>query len=175
MDRPASLLLKLVYCLTVLGAALLVGLSSWSGMRMALGANPLGLILALGPLLFTAIALHRIYLVMRRPGTLDTPPVGGAPAALRSLGIAFIYLGALAVVLSIASKPLMNMLGMGSGGAGFALAMVWMWMGLAGGLGLLGVLVFEYSRLLAFEAQRAVPTDEGRPIPKAMLVPSRRR
>ena len=176
MDRPASFLLKLLYCLTVLGAGLLVGLSSWAGVRLSLSASPVALVLALGPLLFMAIALHRVYLVVRGPGTLDAPPATGIPSALRSFGIALIYLGAVAALLNFASKPLMSTLVKGPGGAGFALALVGIWVMLAAGLGLFGVLLFEYSRLLAFEAQRRdTPTDERRPIPAAMLVPARRR
>ena len=176
MDRPASFLLKFLYCLTVLGAGLLVGLSSWAGVRLSLSASPVALVLALGPLLFMAIAPHRVYLVVRGPGTLDAPRVAGIPSALRSFGIALIYLGAVAALLNFAAKPLMGMLARGSGGAGFALALVAIWVMLAAGLGLFGVILFEYSRLLAFEAQRRTPpTDERRPIPAAMLVPARRR
>ena len=176
LDRPASFLLKLLYCLTVLGTALLIGFSGSGWVLVGARASPATLILALGPLLFLAMALHRIYCVARVPGTLDAPPMAGMAAALRPIGVAFIYLGALAVLLSFASKPLMQMLMKGQGSPGIAFALIGVWLAVAAGLGVFGLLVFEYSRLLAFEAQRdRTAVDAAAPIPAAMLVPSRRR
>ena len=176
MDRPASFLLKLLYCLIVLGAALMVGFSSSGWMLVSARASPAVLLLALGPLLLLAIALHRIWRVARVRGTLDAPPMAGLAAALRSIGVALIYLGAIAGLLSFASKPLMQMMVKGQAHAGIAFALIGLWLMVAAGLGVLGVFVFEYSRLLAFEAQRGrVAVDERPPIPAAMLVPSRRR
>lgn len=176
MDRPASFLLKLLYCLIVLGAALMVGVSSSGWVLVSARASPAVLILALGPLLFLAIGLHRVYRVARVRGTLDAPPMAGLAAALRSIGVAFIYLGAVAGLLSFASKPLMQMMAKGQAHAGIAFALISIWLTVAAGLGLLGVLVFEYSRLLGFEAQRGAAASNAQPpIPAAMLVPSRRR
>ena len=171
MDRPASFLLKLLYALIVLGTALMVGFSSSGWMMISARASPAALILALGPLLFLAIALHRVYRVARFRGTLDAPPMAGLAAALRSIGVALIYLGALAGLLSFASKPLMQMMMKGQSHAGIAFALIGIWLTVAAGLGLLGVLVFEYSRLLAFETQRGAGAVEERPpIPAAMCV-----
>jgi hypothetical protein len=77
--------------------------------------------------------------------------------------------------LSLFSKPLLGMLTRTPGDTG-ALMLLSIWLPLAAGLAVFGVMVFEYSRLLAFEAaRRGAGTGEHPAIPKAMLVPSRRR
>jgi len=175
LDRPASIPLKVFYCLTVLAAALLIGLSSSGWVQMGLRASPVMLVLALPPLLLIALAFHRIYGVVRWRGTLDSPPVSGVAALARTVGVALIYLGAMAGLLSLFSKPILRMLVRTPNDAG-AFMLLGIWLPLAAGLGMFGILVFEYGRLLAFEAaRRSAGIDESTAIPKAMLVPSRRR
>ena len=77
--------------------------------------------------------------------------------------------------MSLFSKPLLGVLTRTPGDTG-ALMLLSIWLPLAAGLAVFGVMVFEYSRLLAFEAaRRGAGTEEHPAIPKAMLVPSRRR
>ena len=138
-------------------------------------ASPVTLLFALPPLLLMALAFHRIYLVLRWPGTLDSPPASGVAAITRTVGVGLVYLGAMAGLLSLFSKPILKMLIRTPSDTG-ALMLLSIWLPLVAGLGVFGVMVFEYSRLLAFEAARRGAATEERPaIPKGMLVPSRRR
>jgi hypothetical protein len=175
LDRPASIPLKVVYCLSVLATALLIGMSSSGWVQMGLRASPVTLLLALPPLMLMVFAFHRIYQVLRWPGTLDSPLASGLAGFARTVGVGLVYLGALAGLLSLFSKPLLRLLMRTPNDSG-ALVLLSIWLPLAAGLGVFGVMVFEYGRLLAFEAARRRAGTEERPaIPKAMLVPSRRR
>ena len=175
LDRPASIPLKVFYCLTVLATALLIGVSSSGWVQMGLRASLAALLLAVPPLLLMALAFHRVYGVVHWRGTLDSPPLSGVAALARTLGVALIYLGAMAGLLSLFSKPILRMLVRTPSDAG-AFMLLGIWLPLAAGLGMFGILVFEYGRLIAFEAaRRSAGLDEPAAIPKAMLVPTRRR
>jgi hypothetical protein len=137
--------LKLVYCLVVLAAAILVGLSSSGWVQMGWRASPAALILGLPPLLLMALALHRVYLVVRWPRTLDSPPASGVAAVARSIGIALVYLGGLAALLSLFSKPILQMLMRSTPGDTGAFMLLGIGLPMAAGLALFGILVFEYT------------------------------
>jgi len=175
LDRPASIPLKIVNGFAVLATALMVGLSSSGWVQMGMRASPATLLLALPPLLLMVFAFHRLYQVVRWPRTLDSPPVSGIAALARTVGVGLVYLGGIAGLLSLFAKPILRMLTRTPGDNG-TLMLLSIWLPLAAGLAVFGVMVFEYSRLLAFEAaRRGAGTDERPAIPKAMLVPARRR
>ena len=151
MNRPASFSLKIFYCLTVLSIIVPFGLASSGWVRVSTGGSLLGLIPFVGPLLFLALGLYRVFLVARLPGTLDSPPVAGVAAVLRAIGVFCVYAGALAGILNWLSRPLMRMLVTKPSETGVEFYVVGAYLALAGGVGVLGVLLFEFSRLLAYE------------------------
>ncbi len=154
MRYAASAPLRWVYSLVVLSAVLPVGLaaSSWVGLaRGSVGA--LAGLPVLGPLLFLALGLYRIYLVARVPGTLSFPQVRGFPSALRRVGIFALYAGAVIAILNWFAGPLMRMFMTQRTESGVEFFVAGMYLSMLGGIGVLGLVVFELSRLIGFERQ----------------------
>ena len=150
MNQQASASLKISYCLVLLGAILPFGLAKSGWVGMATGGG-LGVVPFVGPLVFLALGLYRVYLVARVPGVLDSPPVAGLVTALRAIGTFCIYVGVVVSILSWISGPLMRLLFQRRTESGAEYFVVGLYLALAAGIGILGLLLFEFSRLLAFE------------------------
>ncbi|MEP7057950.1 MAG: hypothetical protein ABI809_09300 [Caldimonas sp.] len=150
MTRGPTFLFKLSYCLVVLGAVVPFGLakSSWVGMAMGGGLFALPLI---GPIFFLILGLYRIYLVARRGGTLSSPAVPGLLAVLQSIGRFCIYVGACVTIAGWLAGPLMHLFMTRRTESGAEFFVVGIYLALVGGVGVLGLLLFEFSRLVAFE------------------------
>ena len=154
MNRQASFLFKLFYCVAVLGTIVPIGLASSGWVRASTGASLVGLVPFAGPMLFLALGLYRVFLVARVPGTLDSPSVVGVAAVLRAIGVFCIYAGAVVAILNWISRPLMRLLIARPSETGVEFYVVGIYLALAGGVGVLGLLLFEFSRLLGFERAR---------------------
>lgn len=161
MNRPASFWLKLFYCLTVLSAIVPIGLASSGWVRASTGGGFVSVVPFVGPLLLLALGLYRVFLVARVPGTLDSPPVAGVSALLRAIGVFCIYAGGLVGILNWVSRPLMHLLITKPSETGVEFYVVGVYLALAGGVVVLGLLLFEFSRLLAFERHAREMTGRG--------------
>ncbi|HYD63286.1 MAG TPA: hypothetical protein VEC35_23220 [Noviherbaspirillum sp.] len=151
MHHQPSFALKFSYCLVILGTVVPVGLANSGWVALATGATPMGMIPFLGPILLLALGLYRIYLVWRMKGTLDSPPLSGGIAALRAIGVFCIHLGAVITIAAWSAGPLMRLLIKQQTESGAEFFVVGVYLSLVAGIGLLGFLLFEFSRLVAFE------------------------
>src|SRR5579862_6734399 len=108
MNHPESLLLRWVYCLTILAAVLPIGLASSGWVGLTVGISPLQAVPIIGPLVFIALGIYRVVLVTRVPGTLDSYVVSGAATRLRKIGMFCLYVGAVVGILNWLSGPVMK-------------------------------------------------------------------
>jgi hypothetical protein len=127
------------------------GLAASGWVALAKGPNLFSAVPFIGPLLLVALGVFRVYLVARYPSTLSSPGVSGIAAVLRALGQAAIYIGVVATVLSWGARPLMRALMTSRTESGAEFFVVGLYLSLVAGIGMLGLLMFEFSRLLAFE------------------------
>jgi hypothetical protein len=104
------------------------------------------------------LAIYRIALVLKRASTLAAPPATGVAKVLRVLGIVMLVFGAFVFALNLAAGPLMHRFMSSHTESGAEYFVVGTYLALLGGVGSFGLLLFEFSRLLAFEAasRRAV-------------------
>ncbi len=157
MNLKAHTSLKVAYCLVLLSAILPFGLAKSGWVTLATGG--FGSVAFIGPLVFFALGLYRVFLVARVPGVLDSQATAGIATLLRTLGQVLLYVGALIAVLEWISGPLMHAFIQRRSDSGVEYFVVGMYLRMAGGLGVLGLLFFEFSRLRAFErkARQALP------------------
>lgn len=154
MKAAASVPLKWAYCLVLLFAVLPLGLAGSSWVALARGGIGYSLpLLSVLPML--VLAVYRVYLVVRMPGALSSYPAAGFGRALRALGVFAIYLGAAVSIASLAAGPLMRALMTSHTESGAEYFVVGLYLSLLGGIGTLGLLCYELSRLIAFERHAA--------------------
>ncbi len=153
MIYQASSFLKVSYRLVLLGAILPFGLSKSSWVSLITGHGIFSIIPYAWQLVFLVVGVYRIYLVTRFKGTLDALPVSGIAATLRSLGVFCLYIGAIITLLNWFSGPLMHMFMTHRTESGAEFVVIGWYLSLVTGIGYLGLLLFEFSRLLAFERQ----------------------
>jgi hypothetical protein len=155
MIHRASWLLKGVYSLTILSAVLPIGLSASGWVAATLGgSNSLfGVLPVLGPLVFLLVGLYRIWTVARLSGTLNSYETSGVPKMLRSIGIVALYVGALVAIANWVARPVIRMLVTSPSESGVEFYVVGVYLAVAAGIGTLGLVFFELSRLLSFEAE----------------------
>jgi hypothetical protein len=156
MKAAAPISLKLAYCLVLLFAVLPLGLAGSSWVALARGRIGAPLLL-IGILPMLVLGLYRIYLVARVPGTLSSYPPAGFARPLRALGVFAIYLGALVSVATPLAGPLMRDLMKSHTESLAEYFVVEVYLSMLGGVGTLGLLCYELSRLVAFE--RHVPSN----------------
>jgi len=135
---------RIAYCLVILGAILPFGVapSRWVAHARGLSST----MPFIDPVLLAALGIFRVYLVAHFPATLSSLPASGVAAALRMLGLIGIYIGVVATILSLMHTFLTSRT---ESGAEFFMAGVYL--SLIGSSGLLGIFLFEFSRLLSFE------------------------
>jgi hypothetical protein len=150
MKTPAPTLLKWAYCLVLLYAVHRLGLAGSSWVALARGeiGDSLPLI---GVLPMLTLAVYRIYLVARVPGTLSSYPATGFAGVLRRLGVFGLYVGATGSIASLAAGPLMRALMTSHTESGAEYFVVGMYLSMLVGVGKFGLLCYELSRLTAFE------------------------
>jgi len=149
MNLKAHTSLKIAYSLVLLGAIVPFGLarSGW----VALATGGFASAPFIGPLALLALGLYRVFLVARVPGLLDSQATVGIETLLRMLGQFLLYVGAVVAVLGWISGPLMHAFIQRRTDSGAEFLVVGVYLGMAGGLGILGLIFFEFSRLRAFE------------------------
>ncbi|WP_157268443.1 hypothetical protein [Azohydromonas aeria] len=157
MHQPASLPLRWLYCLALVSVILPFGMSGW--VAMSVGGGPLQSLPFVGPLLFLGLGVWRIGLVIRHRDTLDAFVDGPAVTALRRLGIGCMAFGAVHLALRLTTAPLIHSLTTHRSESGVEFYVAGLFLALLGGAAALGLLLFEFSRLLGFErrARRAAP------------------
>lgn len=155
MKTAAPNSLRWAYCLVLLFTLLPLGLagSSWVALARG-GAGVLFPLLGVLPVLL--LAPYRIYLVAREPSTLSAYPATGFARALRRLGAFAIYLGALVSIANVVAGPLMRLLMKNHTESGAEYFVVGVYLSMLGGIGTLGLLCYELSRLTAFEQHDAL-------------------
>ena len=151
MLKNPSVLFRFAYCLVVLGAMLPFGVAASGWVALAKGPSLVGAVPFVGPLLLLALGGFRVYLVARFPTTLSSPPISGVAVLVRVVGLIAIYVGVVATVLSWVARPLMRTFMTSRTESGAEFFVVGLYLSLLAGVGLLGLLMFEFSRLLAFE------------------------
>jgi hypothetical protein len=151
MNTRTSLPLKISYGLVLLSMVLPFGLAKSGWVGLATGGGALGIVPFVGPLVFLVLGIYRIYLVARIPGVLDSPSAKGFVSAMRAISAFLLYVGAVISVLSWAARPLMRAFMTTRTESGAEYFAVGLYLAMAGGIGVLGLFLFEFSRLLAFE------------------------
>lgn len=153
MKTEASRALKWLYCLSLIAAVIPLGLfgaAGWVG--LATGGGMLG-----GSIVVLAIMLslfvYRIVLVVRRPHTLDAFIPSTRIKIMRYFGIFLMIVGLIGALAVVFIKPLaLSVFGQpaDSGVAFFVIGVIAYFVSSSG---VLGLLLFEASRLFGFEAQ----------------------
>ena len=141
--------LKVAYSLVILSAVLPIGLASSGWVSLATGAS--GGVPILGQIVRLLLGLYRVFLVAKVPGTLDAPEIAGLAVALRGIGIFLLVVGSIFAALNLVSRPLLMAVPSSYRSAAPIFFVAGMYLAVLSGLGLLGLTLFEFSRLLGFE------------------------
>jgi hypothetical protein len=150
---------KVAYCLAILTTVLPVSLARLNFGNLTMGLGSAGLVFLL-PLLFKiSVGIYRVFLVAKIKGTLNSFTVTGFAKVLRKIGVFCIYVGAAVGVYSWLSFLM--------GDEKLISAIQWgLFLGLyitsitGMGFAMIGVFLFELSRLVAFE-NNAKTTDDN--------------
>jgi hypothetical protein len=142
--------LKWSYVMVVLSAILPIGLANSGWVSLATGGPSLG-----GRLFWSiaiiAIGLYRVFLVLKLPGTLDAPEMKGFCKVVRKIGVFLLVLGAFIGGVNIISIPVLLAVEFRHTSDAPVFFIVGVLLSKFIGLGLLGLTMFELSRLLGFE------------------------
>lgn len=157
MYLTASRSLKIAYAIVVLAAVVPIGLASSGWVALATGRGGAA-IPYIGPILFLVLGIYRVATVYRNPQALHSYPVKGFVNVLRKIGVFALYFGALVGVLNLVSRPLMAALITHRSENGIELFVVGIYLAMLGGIGFLGLITFELSRLLGFEEHSRAQT-----------------
>lgn len=150
-QQHASLPLRVVYCLVLAAAIVPVGTAESGWISAAIGGAGLGIVPSFGPMVFIALAVYRIFLVARYWQTLATPrSTGWLLRTIRFCGIALLYVGALASLVTWLALPLLKWWVPERTEAGIEFYTE-LFLYLGAGIGMLGLALFEFSRMRAFE------------------------
>ncbi len=159
MELPASRSLKIAYALTILAAVVPIGIAKSGWVALATGSGAMGFLL-LGPLLMLLVGVYRLITIFRNPAALSSYAVVGIANLLRKLGIFVIYVGAIVGVIGWVSGPLMAAFMKHRSENGVEFFVVGTYLALLGGIGMIGIFSFEFSRLLGMENHFREQPDE---------------
>jgi hypothetical protein len=152
-QQQASRVLRIAYCLVLVAAMVPVGMAESGWIGAVIGGTGLGIVPSFGPTVFIALALYRITLVARHWQILAAPRAAGwFPRAMRMCGVALIHQGALAALVTWLALPLLKWFVPERTESGIEFYTE-LFLYLGAGLGMLGLALFEFSRLLAFERE----------------------
>jgi hypothetical protein len=150
LPQQASKTIRWIYCLALLGAILPFGMSGW--VAATLGPSPTLFALPyLGPVLFLAFGVWRIYGVARDPDLLDTYGQSRLLKILRGFGIFLMVLAVLSLVLRFSAGPIVRSFVPQRSENGIEYYIFGVYLGILAGTGASGIVLFELSRLLGFE------------------------
>ena len=152
---------RLIYCLALAGlVAGQLGRSSW--VSLAIGG---GLIGWLGPMIFSLIAcglIYRIYLVLRYIGTLRARKPNIFGTLFRGLGVLVMTGGAMGTVAVFFVKPLTLLLLKSPGENGIGYFVVGLYAVAISGVGWIGCVLFEVSRVMGKRSTSNLPGKTNR-------------
>jgi hypothetical protein len=104
--------------------------------------------------LFLGLGIWRIWVVAADRSALESPQTEGVLLAARLVGVLFLYLGTLVFVLNVIGRPLIRALITRPSEDGVEFYVAGMYLAMFAGIGTIGLLLFEYSRLRSFERER---------------------
>ena len=142
--------LKVAYVIVVLAAVIPIGLASSGWVALATGHGGAA-IPYIGPIMFLVLGIYRVVTVFRNPQALYSYPVKGFANVLRKIGVFALYVGALVGIMNLISRPLMAALITHRSENGIEFFVVGVYLAMLSGIGFLGIITFELSRLLSFE------------------------
>lgn len=152
MAYRSSWPLRIAYIGSILGVVLPVGLSAsgWVGLSLGRGGAS-GVVAALSSIVLVAVAIWRIWVVAADRSALNAPRATGALSAARILGMFLLYVGTVVFVLNLVGRPLMRALVTRPSENGIEYYVAGLYLAFFAGLGSLGLILFEYSRIRSFE------------------------
>ncbi len=150
MDLQPPKTLKHAYTLVILSKVLPIGLATSSWVALATGFTP-NLIPLVWIVLYLVVGLYRIFTLYKNPYSLCSYPVSGVAKLLRRVSIFLLYVGAVVGLINLMSRPLMASLNTHRSETGIEFFVVGLYLSLLGGIGVIGLFGFEFSRILAFE------------------------
>jgi len=146
--QSAAPSVRLIYCLTIAGALYASAGMIWSQL-------PHSSLRFLWPIVGTlwtiAIGLWRLFMVASSSTRLDAPEYGGAIRALRILGIIGLSLSALGFVIRLVYRPILHAIITRPSDDGVEYFVFGLFLQMALAVSPPGILLFELSRLMAFE------------------------
>ncbi len=152
LKTEAGRSLRWLYCLTLVAAIFPVGLfgaAGWVGLATGGGLFSMGRVAVV---IFLAMVIYRIVLVARNPQTLSAYIASRKINFLRYLGIFLMAIGLIGSITIFFIRPLTLGLFKNPGDSGVAFFVVGMYLYFVSSFGLVGLLLFEASRLFGFEA-----------------------
>lgn len=156
MEIKASRILKLVYCLTLLGSIFPVGLaasSGWIGLAFGGGLLRAGFLLPIALLLLLG---YRIFTVIRNPGALDVYVAGFFSRAIRFFSILLIWGGFASMASLFFVKPIALAIFHKAGDGGVAYFVVGMYLVMLAGMGIIGIAMFEGVRFIGTRSRSSI-------------------
>lgn len=150
--------LKLVYSLTLIATVFPLGVAGMSGwVGLTLGTSLLGAFLL--PLL--AVVVWRVYVVWRHPTTLIRHRSGALIAFLWGAAVVGMLVGCLAALALLLQRPIVAAMGGVRTDSGIEYYVLQLGAVMLGGLGLQGLLIFEWTRIIGMERfyREAAPTE----------------
>jgi hypothetical protein len=147
---PSSWPLRIAYASTLLGFLLPFTrglLGSTPGIRLGAWSY----VLLVPALILAATCLWRLVIVLSDRNALDSFAVDGALLAARRVGTLLIYLGAAVLVLSVLGGPIVWLLLSHHTESGAEYFLLRLFLALFTGIGPVGLVAFEFSRMRSFE------------------------
>lgn len=137
---------RFVYLLALLASVIPFGRSGWVSLAMGAGSWA-----GVASVIVLALAIYRTTLVLARPDALDAPVAVGMVHWCRVLGACLACIGLVTFILSFFVGPIGHALFPRRSDNGVEFFIVGLGLALAGGLTPVGLLLFEFSRMRAFE------------------------
>lgn len=150
---PATTEERWLYLLALLTVLAPVPGSGWA--RLATGGGPL-VLMGLPALAILALATWRAVQVIRDRGRLAAPALAGRIRWMRKIALAIMAVGVVVTMLQLLTVPIAGVIFKGARSeTGVEFFVVGVWLAMFSGWGPVGLLLFEFSRMLGFErAQR---------------------
>ena len=154
MRLTTSLATRLGYCVALLAPYFSFGLSSFEWVEASVREGGMGWYSVIILLVTLALIAFRIVQVLANSGRLDAFRASGVASFLRALGLLLIYIAVAGAALSVARRWLFPLLVTYPSENGVVYLGAALFAASAMKLGSSGVLLFEFSRILGFEARR---------------------
>lgn len=143
---PTSAVMRLVYVLALMASLLPVARSGWVTLAMGLGSWAGG-----ASLIVFVMAIYRAAQVLTRRDALDAPVADGMVHWCRVIGVGMACIGLVIFTLNFFIGSIGHALYPRRSENGVEFFVIGLWLALLGGLTPVGLLLFEFSRMRAFE------------------------